>query len=423
MKLLLVTTLLMMSAWQSRIQPISPDSVPDVCREGMISDGWGFNRHHAECSLFYQCYPGLGDKVLFKTMKCRFGLFWSQKKLACVIPPESECEDNCANKTDGTKRPMKGHCAGFWVCKDGKSVPSCCPMEMRYSHLISTCRRDGRKTCLHNEKCGEIKEERVCDSVPKPGSETEYIVATSGLKYTMPCPPGTVYRQDNCSCLATSVSILNTGCRPTFEIHFEKQDLFKTGIEITGVQIIAKGSPVDGGSYAYFDGSAYLNALSLANSHSTETKVVSFYMKSDGDVGRRQTIMTNKIGFRTGCSGTDCRGSMQIDISPNKELHHLLSTGRRSVQLSTIISYDWTKVWYIYDGKNYGKFLAISNQTEAFVDADGPINESQSGLIIGRPPSADVGDFYKGALDEFQVWNCIPKDAETLLKRSLEQSV
>ncbi|KAL3858216.1 hypothetical protein ACJMK2_012815 [Sinanodonta woodiana] len=239
----------------------------------------------------------------------------------------------------------------------------------------------------------------------------------------MPCPPGTVYRQENCSCLATSVLVRSTGCKPTLEIHFEKKDLFQAGIEISGVQIIANGSPVDGGSYAYFDGSAYLNALSLANSHSTETKVISFYLKSDSDVGRRQTIMTNKIEIATGCNRTACHGSLQIDISPNKELLYLLSTGQRSVQLSTVISSDWTKVWYIYDGKIYGKFLAVSNLTGTFADVEGSIIESQSGLIIGRPPSATVGDFYKGALDEFQVWNCIPKDAETLLKRSLEQSL
>ncbi|KAL3858215.1 hypothetical protein ACJMK2_012814 [Sinanodonta woodiana] len=369
---------------------------PEECRDGLISDGRGYNHFPGVCNMFYQCYKIADNRVNSKIQFCKFGLFWSQKVITCVFPKDSECEDPCRTLREGNTYAMEGHCGGFWECRGGVSYPVCCPPGQRFGG--NKCAADKNRACAHVD-CGQTQEPKDCEITPVKGHPDKFKLGNPAV--ILDCPHGTHFDRNTCRCEEIQGFEHNRPfvCEPLLLVHFEESELSRQDIESRHVQIKHSGGPSKTGSYGHFNGSAYMNLLTLANNHGTATKAISFYVRL-GKVGKAShTIVTNYLETGWPCTNAAlCGASIEISVSGDSAFYRL-QTNVRDEERTTKTTRGWSKVWYIYDGEHTSVFGVQWQGKADSREVAGRIQERQSGLIIGRPSGPD-GHFFNGDIDE-----------------------
>ncbi|KAK3601474.1 hypothetical protein CHS0354_033609 [Potamilus streckersoni] len=402
--------------------------IPYEC-SGVVSEGHAFGLDPNECGAFFECVLVPGDELLQTTgsyeiyrKNCGFGLFWSNTLLTCVLPrnltdpPEFRCNDPCTRLPDGRRRPMFGNCGGFWSCNDRTSIGVCCPKNQLYDETTDTCIEDNTGIC-NNTDCNPPMATIIgCPLREFPEDKTKYIEEAYNEDVIRSCPKGTIFAF--CGCIYDDdfdpSQVVEKECEPHFILDFDENDLSQPGIEFARVQIKSDAgfNKTNGpsGNFGHFNGNAFVLIYSLANSHSTNVRVINFMMRSVGD-GKDlpQTVITNAINPGRTCRGFDCLGSIQIDIIQRNALLHYLVTTKNYYEIKTQINDDWTSVWWVFVSTNVRLFGAESLKVEKVKIVQGQLAERRTALVIGRPPSPLYGHHFTGDIDNFKVYNCIPK--------------
>ncbi|KAK3580827.1 hypothetical protein CHS0354_025172 [Potamilus streckersoni] len=408
--------------------------VPEECTGCFIQDGLGYNPHLQLCHKFYHCAKE-NDNVIKYTHTCPFGQFWSQKALSCVDPKVAKCDkDPCKQKDHvGMRYEMAGICSGYWECanEEGKifSKAMCCEDGHVYETISANCVPG---TC-NNTMCGVPKPKYlpfVCPYKAVPGDVTKFRSSISWglMSYDLPCSPGTIFDPDRCTCVNENIVTVPTECKPEIHMKFDGNFLDDAGVDnekaVVRVTLMNSDPSPAGGSYAYFNGSSYINLYSLANIYYGRTVAIHFWMRSlPGTPDEPETVITNCL-MSTGsesnqCLYSDCNPSIQIELSNlTSTLNHklVMEDGDTHILKSNINNDEWVEVWYVYDGTRSQEFVTGTKSTEDHVITTGIVGQRQSGLVIGRPVTNAFNNYFKGDLDEFEFYRCIPKKAKDALK-------
>ncbi|KAL3867240.1 hypothetical protein ACJMK2_044456, partial [Sinanodonta woodiana] len=408
--------------------------VPLECSEGIVSYDHAFGFDPTECGAFFECVLINSDDLLqtedhyeIHRKHCGFGLFWSNILLTCVLPgnvtdlPDKRCNDPCTQLPKGKRRPMSDICGGFWICNDRTSIGVCCPRNQLYNESTESCTEDNKGICNNTDCSPPLAPITGCPMREFPEDNTKYIEETHNKAIVRSCPKGTIFA--SCACIYDHdfdprvVAIQE--CEPLFVLDFDENDLSQPGIEFARVQIQSDASdagnstkmPGPSGKYGHFNGTSYVLIYSLANRHSTNIRVINFLMRSVvlGE-GLPQTVVTNSINAGRTCRGFDCLGSIQIDIIKKNELLHYIVSTEDYHEIQTRINDDWTSVWWVFIGQKVGMFGAKSLNREDTQMVHGQLAERRTPLVIGRPPTPLYGHHFTGDIDDFKVYNCIPKE-------------
>lgn len=247
----------------------------------------------------------------------------------------------------------------------------------------------------------------------------------------LPCSRGTIFDPNRCTCVNGNANQVSApeDCEPEIHMKFDGNFMDEAGINnektVSKVTLMNyKPSPA-GGSYAHFSGSSFINLYSLANTYFGREVVFHFWMRPvPGIPDGPETIITNCL-LSTGsessqCLHTNCDPSIQIELNKvtSRLIHKLvMEDGETHILKSDISDGEWIEVWYVYDGSKNRRFVTdTSSSREDHVMTTGIVAQRQSGIIIGRPVTNAVKNYYKGDIDEFEFYRCIPKKAKDALK-------
>ncbi|XP_076458127.1 uncharacterized protein LOC143291882 [Babylonia areolata] len=233
-------------------------SIPALCQECLVKGGVGYNSYPQNCRKYVVCYPEISGGYQPVMKDCPFGLFWSSEAVACVDAIYVNCPaDPCRGHPEGwSHTDLTSGCGEYWVCRQGRSVPSCCPKGQRYSSLEGCFPDSG---CRHPCSLqGTMEGSGACVFRPHPHDPFSYVKIRPGQAHEVrPCIPGTVYNQDQCSCVPYMPSL---GCVPSvhyaFDGTFDDRSLHKHAAHVERVMLTNHGT-------AYFNGSGHVRIDTL----------------------------------------------------------------------------------------------------------------------------------------------------------------
>ncbi|KAL3856169.1 hypothetical protein ACJMK2_010952 [Sinanodonta woodiana] len=415
-------------------------TAPEECRGCFIHDGIGYNPHLQLCYKFYQCINENYDVVKY-IHTCPFGLFWSQKALSCMDPKVAECKkEPCQhNEHVGMRYKMEGVCSGFWECvnEEGKifSKAMCCADGHMYEPISAICVPDSIGIC-NDDVCNIQKpteQSLVCpyESVPEDVRMFRFSKWLGLEIVDLPCSLGTIFDASRCTCVNAYGKPVPAPeeCNPEIHMKFDGNFMDEAGVNnektVSKVTLMNSNPSPAGGHYAHFNGSSFINLYSLANAYYGREVAIHFWMRpvwriQDGP----ETIITNCLlnteSESNQCLHSDCNPSIQIELNKvSSRLNHrlVMEDGETHILKSDISNGEWVEVWYVYDGSKNRQFVTgTSLSQEDHVKTTGIVGQRQSGIVIGRPETNAFQNYYKGDIDEFETYRCIPEAATDALK-------
>ncbi|XP_070186564.1 uncharacterized protein [Littorina saxatilis] len=233
-------------------------NIPSMCQECLVKGGVGYNTYPPDCTKYVVCYPQEDGGYQAEIKSCPFGLFWSSQAVSCVDATYVNCtSDPCRGQPEGW-----GHtggtqgCGEYWLCREGRSRPHCCPQGQRYSSVIG-CFRDA--SC--QDRCSlqfTVAGNGACPYRPNPSDPFSYMQVMPGYgQVKNPCSPGTVYSHNQCACVFYTPAL---GCVPSlhydFDGTFNDKSTHSHPAHIHRVLLTKHGS-------AYFNGSGHVRVNTL----------------------------------------------------------------------------------------------------------------------------------------------------------------
>ncbi|KAK3580824.1 hypothetical protein CHS0354_025170 [Potamilus streckersoni] len=280
---------------------------------------------------------------------------------------------------------MEDVCNGYWECVNEEgmifSKAKCCPNGFVFEPVSAICVRDTIGICDYTV-CNVPEptyQSFVCPYEPVPGDMRMFRNSIwLGQAIDLPCSPGTVFDHNRCTCVNVNVYPVEAPkeCEPTIHMQFDGNFMDESGVNnekaVSRVTLMNLNPSPEGGPYAHFNGSSFINIYSLANTYYGKEIAIHFWMRpvpgiSDGP----ETIITNCL-LNTGsesnqCLDSDCNPSIQIELNKvTSRLNHklVMDDGETRILKSDISSGKWVEVWYVYDGSKNQRFVTDTSTSQ-----------------------------------------------------------
>ncbi|KAK3108160.1 hypothetical protein FSP39_002225 [Pinctada imbricata] len=463
----------------------SPEEIQNIRREqmrlGMVcqqtcSPEDYFGTCHAEypksCTKYINCqiekrgneYTWIGT-----AMFCSHGTFFSRDQRTCLIPELANCLlDQCVLRNEIESYPSSTSCKTYWQCvgQPGSriSTPRCCGANESYSEELQKCVKDllcqdectlkdlDSNRCAGNywgpkcqNECSQNCVKGECDDINgqcpcKDGWIGDKCNTKCFFKridkdtydylgHAIPCPPGTVFSQDDCMCITEVRPVTNAEQRPKVckvEVYTNFTGMqygaiknYQSNIYISNEHIEGPTRVVDGiGQYGSFDGKAYARI----NYFSGNTKVGKTYATrivfrpGNGQPTEKQILMSN---CATQSGTANRRAPLEIALSPDSaEVIISVYTkadkySKQYAEESLRVKYE-PNVWNILDfllinNKLHAKIMNFVNKKEILVDDQTlgfkGIVETGRGIHIGKCVN---GNGFVGEMAEVTISLCDP---------------
>ncbi|XP_061176215.1 uncharacterized protein LOC133185170 [Saccostrea echinata] len=395
-------------------KPLKMNLTKEICRGCTLDGGLGYANHPSRCDRFVVCYPGEGGNLVPIEQECAYGLFWSQTALTCRLPKDVLCPyDKCRKSAEKRQYPHEGNCKAFWECRDGYSVPQCCPSGMAF--------REG-KGCVKNvgfckSRCpiGESEIQPVfwqgeCDKRAVPGSPDKferhvYFQSNPGVAgriqqewMVQQCSPGTEFRPEVCDCRAsetlTNLLLGKRVCSPDVYLPFthglSDESIARTHVRADNVTMTTSGTACFSGQsvlamarFANMDLGSYLYVkIRYRHVLSNPKNEVLLY---NGDCERKPSLIL----------GSTADGNFVSVLSTTGEMHTI------NVK-SPIPAIEWRRVALVIDN---GNIKLTSDSQTAEKNAVGVVERAQCGMKIGW---GEGYEHFNGCIDDFTLYRCKP---------------
>ncbi|XP_069102815.1 protein PIF-like [Argopecten irradians] len=388
--------------------------ISDICPNCIIGRNWGYRPYPGDCTRYISMFPdGRGGRVA-SVQKCPFGSWWDSYSVSCRYPVDVTCTDDPCRGISYGAFPMEDLCSGFWYCINGKAYPSCCPKQNQ--RFLGN---GPQLNCSDDVFCADscppadlnrLTGQTVCASYPHPSDRTQYLEYAPGSgNITRDCATGTYFIPADCACTGIDdlASLPLQSCDP--EVYFNFDDNFSdlSGNEIAaGLENVALVM-----KEAKFFGDGMINMWRFSNSDFQRSLVITFKFRPDDVItpGPIQAVVTN-------CIFSDQEeASVAISLIPGSDPNVLYFKTQTTQGVAELfVPFDpssTSSVVYIYDGM---KLIGRVNSEERTAPLSGDILRRQSGIVIG---AGSMMSNYRGSLDEFRLYTCIPNGIYTAAGR------
>ncbi|XP_052765676.1 protein PIF-like [Mya arenaria] len=203
-----------------------------LCDGCPLKNGVGLTGFLNDCTKYVHCAEDAQGVVHGTVQPCAFGTEWNQNLLTCVPPSNSTCgatQDICYGQPNYIRRLGVGNCRGYWECKNGDSVPLCCPIGYYFNIITGNCdSTDSDHECY--DKCfNEYYEDTMkMTTTPSPCYNKRPVAAELDVYeewiegwgwIQRGCPIGLQYVQRDCDC--TRRVVVQQKCEPDLFLTFE----------------------------------------------------------------------------------------------------------------------------------------------------------------------------------------------------------
>ncbi|XP_029645142.1 uncharacterized protein LOC115219174 [Octopus sinensis] len=382
------------------------------CEACIVNTGAGYYSHPLRCDVFVHCSQSGDNRTVMASVKeCPNGLYWSQEDLTCRHPYDVYCpQDPCKQPGRIAYREVFS-CAAYYKCKNGtrESQRTCCEDRYRFDEISQKCVED--KLCRSN--CHN-KITLVSDSPPLIPLCTKkaalddvrfYIQDVHGYNYRMPCPLGTIFSLDACSCIRGRRNITNIikRCEPFIHLPFDKDwkdySKYPKGTGARSVTIL----PIEGasGSSAAFFNDSSVTVWALNNMFFGSNFTLSFRFRPVEKTNGRFALVDN----------SDCDKSATFGVAYERtETSRTIYGGfilndESVVRLQANLKPDqWHSVTLLKTGFRV-ELWVDGLKTSKSGSAD--IKRLDCSLTIGRGTNLDP---FIGFIDDLQFFKCTPEE-------------
>ncbi|GAB1604032.1 uncharacterized protein LOC115219174 [Argonauta hians] len=383
------------------------------CEDCVVYTGAGYYSHPLRCDVFVHCFASGDNRTVQASVKeCPSGLYWSQKDLTCRYPSEVECtQDPCKQPGRIGIRSIFA-CAAYFKCKGGilDGTRNCCNDFHRFDENTQTCVAD--KLC--RSKCGENNVSTtasphtplapLCDKKAVPNDNRFYIQMVHRTAYRMPCPLGTIFSEDSCSCVRGTKKIVKPSqeCSPFIYLPFDKNG--------NDYSKYPKGTGSK--SMEYVDVNGAVSGAALFNDSSvTVWALNNMFFGSNFTLSFRFRPATKRTGYFALADNSDCNIKPTFLVAYLNEgssqtlIGGVVLEDKSVVRLKTELKqpYEWHNVTLLKTGPRIELWLD-GQKTSALGYAN--IEKRDCSLTIGRGTGMDS---FVGYIDELKFYKCTPE--------------
>ncbi|XP_036361164.1 shell matrix protein-like [Octopus sinensis] len=266
--------------------------------------------------------------------------------------------------------------------------------------LSSSCfAQQNTVTVFEEQSTVENATERSCPFLPNPHNVYSYIEMTVNRNFTRNCAPGTIYSKDHCLCItdtnATRRHEDQLRCNPSLLLNFEADLLDKSNnnLPLYSVKVMLSNNGT-----ALFSPNSRMTIWRFSDVAFRQGLYITLSILSTAQTSDRQIIFAND-----GSSNLD-GPSISAAIEGEKYVFQVVTNlGQENITLDK--------------EPGFNNLTLMYNSRELRVSCnDVTVSRKLTGIIRKRLTALTIGGFngksFTGELGEFQLFTCIPENAQ-----------
>ncbi|XP_014774955.1 shell matrix protein isoform X2 [Octopus bimaculoides] len=241
--------------------------------------------------------------------------------------------------------------------------------------------------------------QQSCPFLPNPHNIYSYIEMTVDRNYTRNCAPGTIYSKDHCLCItdtnATRRHEDQRRCNPSLLLNFEN-DLFDKSSN--NLPLYSAKVTLSNNGTALFSPNSRMTIWRFSNVAFRQGLYITLSILSTAQTSDRQIIFTND-----GSSNLD-GPSISAAIEGEKYVFQLVTSARQET-ITIDKEPGFNNVTLMYNSR---EFRVSCNNATVSRKLTGVIHKKITALTIG----GFNGKSFTGELGDFELFTCIPENAQ-----------